>query len=513
MSNVNNDSNKDDPNNVPVTITTVVGTAAPVLKPPSPGTTMKVQSVSIPTTTPISNSTTSQPSVTSMVTISTPGDTPTSSSTSYLIDEGPTCAKYDDMLPDCTKICSLNDLECGLCFEGGCVEKSAVVESFDCIEKDNQKERSPMMYIIMMPFLPLALGYLFLKWVMCNLGPCLLIPFIFQTLFVILVNIMRGILQKMSMIASWICKYIVYLPFAMGYHQVVLPTITFICENVVTPICTGLCTLVTLMNDYIFTPVYVGITTCLQFIWDGIVWVFSQIANATNWIYESLLVPCCTALSNFFVAVWNGITACCTAISQFIHNYIFVPINTCLSYIASSIMSCLQSIGNFMYVYIWLSLVSCFNALVEYVAKPIYNAFVACYQAFGRCLNAIWETVFVPIGNAFYVCVEAVFNGVCFFFKMIWDYLFVPIGTVFVMIFTGIGNILSAIFQGISACMNAIFENVFVPIGNAIGAVFTAIGNAIGAVFTAIANVMFAIFGALGNFLAAIWNAFTSILP
>ena len=501
---------KDDPNMVmdaPVIATAVGTTTAQV---PSSMNTATIQVLNDTVTKPSDNATTSnaklqvpaQPSVTSMVTISTPGNTPTAAPTSSMLDEGPTCARYDDMVPDCAKIFSCDDLECGLCFEGGCVEKSAVVESFDCIDKDNQEKRSTMTYVVMLPFLPLALAYLLLKWVFCNLGPCLVIPFIIQTLFVILANIARGVVQKTAMVFSWICTYVIYLPFAMGYHQVVIPTITWICENVVTPICTLLCTFVTFLCDHVFVPIYVGFTTCLQFFWDGIVWVFSKIADAITWIYESLLTPCCIAISNCFVAVWNSMTTCISSCATLIHTYILVPMNNCLSYIATSIWACLTSIGNFIYTYIWLSLVRCYSSVVEYVFTPIYNAFIACCQAFGRCLSAVWTTVFVPIGNAFYMCVEAVFTCIFAGFNMIWDYVFVPIGNVIVFILTGIGNIFNAIFNAISACMGAIFENVIVPIGNAIGIVLSAIGSVIGAFLSAI-----------GNFLAAIWSAFTSILP
>eukprot|EP00938_MAST-03A_sp_MAST-3A-sp1_P002880 g2880.t1 len=293
-------SYEDDPNMVmdaPVIATAVGTTTAQV---PSSMNTATIQVLNDTVTKPSDNATTSnaklqvpaQPSVTSMVTISTPGNTPTAAPTSSMLDEGPTCARYDDMVPDCAKIFSCDDLECGLCFEGGCVEKSAVMESFDCIDKDNQEKRSTM------------------------------------------------------------------------------------------------------------------------------------------------------------------------------------------------------------------TLVRCYSSVVEYVFTPIYNAFIACCQAFGRCLSAVWTTVFVPIGNAFYMCVEAVFTCIFAGFNMIWDYVFVPIGNVIVFILTGIGNIFNAIFNAISACMGAIFENVIVPIGNAIGIVLSAIGSVIGAFLSAI-----------GNFLAAIWSAFTSILP
>ena len=453
------------------------------------------------------HATTNTPVVTSMVTVSNlaPTQAPTTSSTILDELEGPTCARYDDMGPDCVKIFRCDDLECGLCLTGGCVEYSAVVESFDCVEKDDQTERSTLTYIIMLPFLPVALAWLLFKWIFCNLGPCICIPFIVQTVIVVFMNFWRGVFQKFSLIATWFCTYVIYLPFAMGFHQVILPTITFICENIVSPICTALCTCTQFVVDRIITPVCVAISNGIGYVVDGITWGCGHFGGGCTFVYERMLLPCCTAIGNFFTVIWNGMAACITACCNFMYQYIIIPINNCVTAICNALCACLEYIGNFMYNYIWLSIVACGNAFVQYVLVPLCEAVSAVCQAFGNCLYAIYKHVLCPIGNAFHACIQALWSGILLFFTAIWDYVFVPIGSV-----------ISACVQGVGTVMNAIYENVLIPIGNGVGAVLSAIGNgllvvlnAIGSVLAVIGSAMVQVLNAIASFLSFILSPFS----
>lgn len=401
---------------------------------------------------PKSTTTTSAPVVVTGTTTVT-----SSSSAQTNTDDDDMCQKEcTNFQGACAELVSTEDIECGIVGDG---DWDALKESCTCIDKDNENDQcctsmGSARYLLLLPFLPFALAWLFLKWVCVNTGPCILLFYLMKWFFTFCANVLCVVCTKLYILVSIVVYYFLIFPFKSGCHYFVVPACVWFGTYVLTPIC-----------------------NCFAAIMDVVCDVVTNICNYTN---DWVIMPICNCVSaivtflveQIFIPTCNAISTCCA----FLYNSILLPfvtaINNCVSALCSALYNAVSAICSALYN----AVSAVCTALYTYVWSPLWRGITAC-------ANCIHSTLIEPCCSVLTCVCENFANGVIFVLDLI------------------------------GSCFSAIYTNVLEPIGSAIYAVLAAIGNVIYMILAAIFGALYAILSAIASVISAAWNAFVSILP
>eukprot|EP00940_MAST-03C_sp_MAST-3C-sp2_P000571 g571.t1 len=384
--------------------------------------------------------------------------------------------------PPSTASVNTNDMSraslCGECnnlccswegYDFACVtddDKDCLKESCNCLDRDRERELpcggGLLGYLVLLPFLPLALVWLAMKWIVCQCGPVILCAVSVKVAAHALCNVLIFICGKTFELGIVVFD-ILSVPVMCLYEYVLYPIYVTLSDCVVA-MCRAICSCCRWIHENMLIPFYNAVTGCC------------------TWIYMQVLVPFCNACNAVVTYVYNAVTGCCT----WIYTQVLVPFcnacNAVVTYVYNAVIGCCT----WIYTQVLVPFCNACNAVVSYV-----------YNAVTGCCTWIYTQVLVPFCNA---C-NAVVSYLCAFIMGVFDL---------------VGSCLSAIYTGaIAPCLNAV-GSCLAAVGGAIYSVLAAVGgviyNVLAAVGGAIYNVLAAVGGALYAVIAAIGGAIGAVL-